>query len=389
MAKPLVTWFSHSHEHSLHWLKLGLMRLAKRGEIRLVQIPNELASGLLPAPMVKNVHRRLVVLTVSDSNLSKVVVADGEDSIFQTSPLIEYCDHYFMCSYRGSFFRGEPFDIGYPWQTEEELAHYKRCWRDLQVRLRGHLHKGRLFYPIGPDLTSARPGGAWINNKIRNLRHRSRSIISDTRDWSHERQQFEERYSYLTSLREIPIRYDIVLKDSLWGWPRHRESLHKSLQKLSEKYSIHSRLSYRECFDYEYAGFDKPSEADFPIEAGTPDLENYERMLASSRLAVLATGFHWGCRNIMTLAQFLGMKILSDPLEYQTLLDPDPLGIEWNVDGSWRSIQPLLDRLQDNTEPAHRKSRHSYFDSVMQPEKVAAYVIGSSLRGHTSVGLRK
>jgi hypothetical protein len=381
MAKPLVTWFSHSHEHSLQWLKLGLMRLAKSGEIRLVQIPNELASGRLPAPMVKKVHRRLVVLTVSDSNLSKVVVADGEDSIFQTSPLIEHCDHYFMCSYRGSFFRGEPFDLGYPWQTEQELTHYKTCWRELQLKLRSHLHKGRLFYPIGPDLTSVQPGGAWIDYKIRNLRHRSRSMISDTRDWNREHRLFEERYSYLTSLREIPIRYDIVLKDSLWGWPRHRESLHKFLQKLAGTYSIHSRLSYRTCFDYEYAGFDKPSEEDFPIETGTPDLENYERMLASSRLAVFATGFHWGCRNIMTLAQFLGMKILSDPLGFETVFDPDPLEMEWNADGRWLSIQPLLDRLQGDTEPAHRKSRQAYFDSVMQPETVAAYVIGGVLHG--------
>jgi len=357
------------------------MRLAKRGEIRLLQIPNELASGLLPAPMVKSVHRRLVVLTVSDLNLSKVVVADGEDSLFQTSPLLEHCDHYFMCSYRGSFFRGEPFDLGYAWQTEEELTHYKTCWRELQLRLRSHLHKGRLFYPIGPDLTTVQPSGGWTDDKIRNLRHRSRSIVTDTRDWGREHQEFEERYSYLTGLREVPIRFDIVLKDSLWGWPRHRESLHRHLQQLAGTYSIHSRLSYRECFQYEYAGFDKPSKGDFPIEAGTPDLENYERMLASSRLGVFAAGFHWGCRNIMTLAQFLGMKILSDPLGFETVFDPGPLEMEWNADGTWHGIQPLLERLHCVTEVVHRNSRQAYFDSVMRPEKVASYVIGGVLRG--------
>ena len=32
--------------------------------------------------------------------------------------------------------------------------------------------------------------------------------------------------------------------------------------------------------------------SDFPIETGR--IDNYEMMLASSRLAVFATGFHWG-----------------------------------------------------------------------------------------------
>jgi hypothetical protein len=377
MGKPIVTWFSHSHEHSLHWLKLGLMRLARRGEIRFLQIPNEIASGL-PAPLVKKVHRRLVVLTVNDSRFTKIVLADGEDSVFQTSPLIEHADHYFVCSYRRSFFHGEPFDLGYSWQTEGELAHYRLLWQELQSSLKNHLHKGRSFYPIGPDLAAAQPDAPWMQNKLRNVRYKIRSSVSHTRDWSREHEQFERRYLYLTTLRESPVRYDIVLRDSLWGWPRHRIALHKLLQKLAERYEIHSRLSYRECFDYEYAGFEKPSRTDFPIEAGTPDAENYEQMFASSRLAVLATGFHWGCRNLMTLAQFLGIQVLGDPLEFQNAYDLSQ-GMEWNVDGRWSKVEPLLDQLRDASETANRKRRQVYFDSVMQPELVANYLIGRAL----------
>lgn len=378
MTKIKVTWFSNRHEHSVQWCKLGFMRLAHAGEITLVQIPNELAGSLLPAPLVAPIHRRKAVLTIQDGCRIKTVILDGEDSIFQTTNLIQYCDHYFVCAYRGSFYRGEPFDLGYCWQTEAELAHYRLLWDERQATLRGHLHKACSFMPIGPDLKNKNTSVAasWMRQKFRNLRHRGLKTITKRRQWRSEWEEFEKRYSALVGLRSEQSKYDITLKDSLWGWPRHRIALHQKLRGLAGEWNIHSQLNYRDCFEYEYAGFERPMASDFPCVVGNPNQDDYEKMLAASRLAVFATGFHWGCRNIQTLAWFLGMHVYSDPLSFEVPGGVDKLQVSWNTDGSWHDMRSILQAVHSDGESSARKARAAAFDENCAPEVVAKRVLG-------------
>ena len=40
LDRPEVTWFANSHDHSVHFIKLGLMRLHRAGDIVLRERPN-------------------------------------------------------------------------------------------------------------------------------------------------------------------------------------------------------------------------------------------------------------------------------------------------------------------------------------------------------------
>ncbi len=369
-----VTWFSNQHEHSVQWCKLGFMRLADAGEISLAQIPNELAGNLLPRPLVSPIHRRKAIIAIEAGGIRRTVVLDGEDSVFQTSDLIRDCDFYFVCAYRGSFYRGEPFDLGYVWQTGAELAHYRKLWSEKQEKLRGHLHKARPFMPIGPDLTKPSHPVSWVRRKLRNGFHRCRCAITRRRDWRLEWKLFEDRYSSLVALRNKKPKYDVVLKDSLWGWPRHRVNLHNKLCSLSKTWKINSQLNYRDCFDYEFAGFDRPKLEDFPVISGDPQ-GDYEEMLAASRLGIFATGFHWGCRNIQTLAWFLGLHVYSDTLSFEVPVDLKGIQSSWHTDGTWSEIEPLLRHVNTNREAERKIGRASAFDRELAPEVVARRVL--------------
>jgi hypothetical protein len=381
MSKPHVVWFSNTHEHSVHWCKLGLMRLADRGEIRLTQIPNELGADYLPPPLVRAVHRRKAVVVVEQSGRRRIAVLDGEDSIFQTSELIEHCDLYFVCAFRKSFFERESFDLGFSWQTEAEVDHYRQLWTTLQSKLGSHFFKARAFMPIGPNLTGAPTRVSRLQQKMRNLVHRTRAVVTPTRDWREQHASFEERFQQLIRLRNAPLQYDVVLRDSLWGWPRHRILLHRKLAEQATEFQIHSQLNYRECFDFEHAGFSKPEPADFPIISGHPDQGDYETMLASSRLAVFSTGFHWGCRNIHTLAWFWGLRVYSDPLSFEFPSDLKLLQTDWNY-SAWDQLNALLKDVQHLDEQNQRKNRQAAFDAFLKPELVANQFLTEMLAGN-------
>lgn len=379
VSRPIVTWFSNRHEHSVQWCKLGFMRLARQGEIVLEQIPNELAQGLLPEPLIAHTHRRKAIIRIRDGKRDVTALLDGEDSIFQTSELILHCDLNFVCAYRGSFFQLEPFDMGYSWQTEKEIDYYRSIWKEKQAELGKHFYKCRPFMPIGPDLTVKEKAQSFLKQKTANLKHRVLSALSHKRDWHIQHEAFEKRYAELLELRSSPIRYDVVLKDSLWGWPRHRNSLHNKLARLGSKWNIHSQLSYRDCFDYEYAGFEKPNPEDYPMVVGNPNQDNYEAMLAASRLAIFATGFHWGCRNIQTLAWFLGVRVLSDRLLFECSISLDTLQNDWNDSDEWSDIESCLVKASNNTEIEEKQKRSKEFDSLLSPEIVANRVLNDCL----------
>jgi hypothetical protein len=378
MSRPVVTWFANPHEHSLHYVKFGLMRLAQRGEIRLVERPGRGAQDL-PAAVRDHAHRRTVAVRVRSGALDRLLVLDGEDSVFQTSPLIEHCDLYLSCSYNGAFFRGEPFRLALPWQTDAETAWYREEYARLQNRFRPHLHKARPLAPIGPDLEWTRPQPLW-RRKLDALRHRLALLRGPRLDWHAQHRRFSRRWAHLHALREEPIRHDVVLKDSLWGWPRHRVALHRRLAGLSARADIRAEL--RHLPPTHHAGPADPSlrPEDFPLVCGGGVGGDYETMLARSRLAVFATGFHWGCRNIVTLAWFLGLKVLSDPFAHETWFDFTELETEFTAgSGDWSEVDALLARFSRADALAARPRIRAAFDRLMGPEACARKALESAL----------
>lgn len=371
--QPVITWFSNNHEHSLHWIKLGLMRLSETGCIQLYDIPCHLARGELPDHWVTHSYRRLVALKVKFEKKEILVLLDGEDSVFQTSPLILDCDYYFSCAFHKPFFSGAPFSMALPWQSKSELSFYIDSYRHLQAEFSEHLYKAYPLGPIGPELESA-PAMNWSRQKMRNVRHRLRRLLTPTLNWSYQHRRFESRMQALARLRKVQPIHDVVLRDSLWGWPRHRIALHARLAALNGRFDIRTLLTWRKAEDYELGDETAPDPGTFPRTAGFAIPPDYEAGLAASRLGVFATGFHYGCRSITTLAWYLGLRTYVDPLSFDSGVDLTGLDIAVNHEGNWPQLEHFLDVAA--SEPIQeRERRQNIFDQELAPERLAARML--------------
>jgi hypothetical protein len=372
---PIVTWFANDHDHSVHYFKYGLMRLARMGEIRFQELPNELAGNLLPGPVRVHKHRRTAAVRIESGKTSRLIILDGEDSIFQLSPLIQWCDVYFSCTYRRRFFEQESFDLELPWQTDCETGYYRELYYKLQGRYKDHLHRARPLMPIGAAMEWTGPE-SYVERKAWGLRHKFSKLSAPKIDWGIQFARFEKRWDHLMRLRALAPSHDVILKDSLWGWPRHRIALHQELARLAGDYDVRAELHYRVAEAYELGTHPAPSAVDFPMIAGGPVSGDYEEMLARSRLAVFATGFHYGCRNIVSLAWLLGIRTLTDPFSNEAIYDFEKTGVTLHQSGDWREIRVELEKAR--MEPVEaRIARQRTFDEIGSPELAARWIVAS------------
>ena len=377
MPRLNVIWFGNDHDHFVHYFKYGLMKLARDGEIHFREIPNDQAGDLLPPQIRDHRHRRTAAVRIDDGTQSRILILDGEDSIFQLSPLIQWCDLYFSCTYRRKFFEWEPFDLELPWQTEGEISHYRNLYYKLQNDYRDHLHKARPLMPMGPAMEWTKQPD-FIRRKAWGARHKFSKLFAPWIDWGIQCARFEKRWEHLHQLRELEPVHDVVLKDSLWGWPRHRLALHRKLADLSDRYDIRSELHYRSAQPYELGGHLAPNPDDFPMISGGGVQGDYEEAIARSRLGVFATGFHYGCRNIVTLAWFLGLPTLSDPFSFESIYDFSEVGVEIHRSGSWEEIPEALETARCENKQIRIK-RQQRFDEIADPIRGARWILNKSM----------
>jgi hypothetical protein len=168
-----------------------------------------------------------------------------------------------------------------------------------------------------------------------------------------------------------------VLLDTLWGWPRHRLALHRRLQSISGHYRVHSRLNWSEPVPYDGSAENPLNPADFPV--ATEPIDDYESMLAASRVAVLATGFHWGWRAIMAFALMVGLPVYMDRPLFEPWFSLDDFVMFWNTDGAWNDLEQHLDATTEPRWNEIRLHNQSQYDRAMDPERVANYVLMTAL----------
>ncbi len=147
------------------------------------------------------------------------------------SPLLHDCDVYFCSGYSQRFFEARAFIEPYPWQTEAELTFYRERASWLIDNYGSVFSRVKPFVPMAPNM-GRRSRVSKNAMRLRNLRRKIVKVMTGTLDWTAEHEDFEERYRELLSYRDLPQRYDIVLMDSLWGWPRHRVALHTEQARL-------------------------------------------------------------------------------------------------------------------------------------------------------------
>ncbi|RYY68267.1 MAG: hypothetical protein EOO13_12765 [Chitinophagaceae bacterium] len=103
--------------------------------------------------------------------------------------------------------------------------------------------------------------------------------------------------------------------------------------------------------------------------------EKYELMLAKSRMAVFACGFHWGWRSIMMLALSTGIPVLTDRLLTEAYFDMNEFYLHQQEDHSWGSIEGELKKIDHSSWASIKLRNQSVYDMYMAPEAVARYFL--------------
>lgn len=374
MEVPEIIWFQNNHEHRNHLLLHGVMKLHKAGQIRFVYKSGQELEKFVNSPKLRDhVHRHTSFFLFRNQGKQLRVLVDSEDSFAQFCPLIEEADIYFTAAYNTRFFKNKQFLEPYHWQTKEEVEVYEKGAEELIRQYGAHFDKARKFVPIGPN--SGHPvQKTYLAKKIQNAKDKYHRHFTTQLYWEPQYEMFEARNNYLKSLRKTNLEYDIVLHDTLWGWPEHRYRLHQELKRLSGKYKIHSVLKWHD------SGEANPlDKQEFPI-ISRPIEGNYEEMLASSRLAVFATGFHWGWRNIMTLAFYWGLPVLMDEPLFEPYFEMKEFQYFSHQTGEWKEIETILGQIDKTAWDSIKAHNQMIYDQFMLPEKVAKYVVGELTR---------
>jgi hypothetical protein len=371
-----ITWFRHRDEHRNELLRFGLMRLARAGRLTYREVPWSEVSGAGFSPTVASSsphHSSIFAIDFEGGKLRCLV--DSEDSFYWMSPLISEVELYFCSGFNADFFRGCEFPRPNAWQSEDEISYYRSRAKELIDKHRDDFSKVLPFVPIGPNLSTPENVGAALR-KIRNARHKFGSFVSDGLYWQLEYETYSRRYGRLLSLRHAPLKYDVVLNDSLWGWPTRRISLHENLRSLKDKFKIHAKLSWAPPVPFDASDRLNLRSTEFPKMVG--QIDDYEKMLASSRLGIFATGFHWGWRSIMTLAMLLGIPILADRPLLQPWFKLDQFDLAFNDAKDWSCIESSLIEISAESWRERRERNTRLYDLFMAPEAVATYVLNAT-----------
>ena len=340
-----VTWFNNDHEHRNELLRFGLMRLHRQGQLAYGERPlNQATRFGFSERISRRIHRHTSVILVQDGSVSVKCLVDSEDSFFFITEMVQDVDRYFCAGYSSQFFLERKFVPPYSWQTASEVEYYIDRADTLIREFGSSFNRVRKFVPIGPSL-ARKDRVSYFSQRMRNAHHKLDLTLLGGRSWLFRYQDFESRYRYLLELRNAPLEYDVVLVDTLWGWPRHRQKLHSVLKSLSERYEIHSCLNWSEPTEKD-GGAERPlDKAEFPMCTGP--VIDYESMLAASRLGVFAAGFHWGWRSVMSLALLFGLPVYSDPLILEPWFDMGQFDIHSNKSGDWTGVERCLAGISD------------------------------------------
>ncbi|MCP4309578.1 MAG: hypothetical protein GY788_32825 [bacterium] len=355
------------------------MRLHRAGEIKYVETDWERRTqyGFAAEPTARALKANSLI-AIEAGGVHRRCVVESNDSFYVMSHLVRHTDVYFCAGYNTTFFRERQLPPILSWQTDADVEQYARKGRELIAEYGDHFDRVAPFIPIAPNMHRQSPISA-LRQKVRNVRHRATRLLGHAHDWSGNHGDFEDRYAYLLSLRNQPTHYDVVLLDTLWGWPRHRLALHERLASLAAQGRIvHSRLAWQEPSPWDGSETNPFEKERFPIVLGA-EIDGYEPMLAHSRLAPLATGFHFGWRNIMTLGLMIGVPIMTDRIILEPWFGIDRFQIEWNEEDDWNGLLQVLDRTTDELRTRIANHNTAAFDEFMTPERTARYVIDTAL----------
>lgn len=375
---PTVRWFKHDHDYRNFSLRHGLMRLHRAGVLRYREEPLRAAvNGGFSDVVIAHNHRHTSLISVSIGRDNRRCIVDSEDSFLCMAGIMAHADIYFCAGYNSAFFREKRFNSPYPWLRPHETAFYERRAAALIESDGAYFDRVRPFVPIGPN-TGRTSGPGRLESKLRNGYDKLARQITDGEPWFFAYLDFELRYRSLMALRDRPEEHDVVLLDTLWGWPRHRVALHRQLADLAARgHDIHAKLNWAEPSVWDGSDQDPLDKSLFPMQIGA--VSNYEAMLAASRMAVFASGFHWGWRNIMSFAMLLGLPIFADRIFLEPWFDMSRFEIAWNDSPQWDGLGAALGRVTGQERARIGARNQAAYDDLLAPERVAEYFVAGAL----------
>ena len=355
-------------------LRFGLMRLHLAKEI--IYIEQDISQAFLAGFSKKissDKHNHLSFLSLENKSRSTKIIVDNEDSFIHCSPYLKEADYYFTAAYSSDFYKNKTFPKVYNWQKEDDINWYQTESSSIIKRLSEHFYKVKPFIPIAPNLTSSEKKNRFNQGMI-NAANKMTKFFKNRNYWRPALNDFEKRYNTIRSLRNNGLKYDVILSDTLWGWPKHRIKLHRKLAKLSVTYSINAILNWHPPYIHDGSMNAKIDNRDFPMHSGEV-ITNYEKMLSESKLGTFATGFHWGWRNIMTFSLCIGIPVVMDKPIFEPYFDFNKFKVFYNEDGEWNDIRPLLDKITPEYWEQIKTHNQLIYDQYLAPEAVARYLI--------------
>ncbi|MBL4674833.1 MAG: hypothetical protein JKY70_01285 [Mucilaginibacter sp.] len=376
MAKTVVCWYRHGHENRNDLLRYGLMQLHVQGLIKYIErdITKATEAGY-SSTVADSQHRHVSFLTVLKQSHLKKILVDSEDSFIHLSGFITEADVYFAAGYNTDIHIHKKIPAGYVWQTDADLDWYREKISTIINALGNQFNKIKPFIPIGPNLAFNGKSSALVV-KRNNIIYRLNKFFTGNIYWHSNYSSFNKRYDELLALRSSKLKYDVILNDTLWGWPLHRIRLHKKLAALAGKFRIQAVLNWHS--PYHEDGSDKlelnPNA--FPIKTGG-DITDYEKMLSESKMGVFASGFHWGWRNIMTLGLLVGVPVLIDELLLEPYFNMREFDMHFNSDTDWNTIEGLLNNISPEKWETTKLHNQSVYDRYLAPSAVANYFLNT------------
>jgi len=355
-------------------LRFGLMRLHMAKEI--IYIEQDI-SHAVSAGFSKNIstdkHHYLSFLLLQNKSGSARIIVDNEDSFIHCSPFLKEADYYFTAAYNSDFYKNKIFPGVYGWQKGNDISWYQSESSSIIEKLGDHFYKVKPFVPIAPSLTSGEKKNR-INQRMINITNKITVFFQNRNYWHPALKDFEKRYNTICSFRNKELKYDVVLNDTLWGWPMHRIKLHRKLARLSGTYHINAILNWHPPYIYDGSVNLKTDSRNFPMCSGEI-ITNYEKMLSESKLGIFATGFHWGWRNVVTFALCVGIPVYMDKPIFEPYFDFDKFRIFYNEDGEWDDIQSTLTKITPELWEKIKAHNQFIYDQYLAPEAVARYLI--------------
>jgi hypothetical protein len=339
-----IYWINNFNPRA-YYLQFSLMKLAKQNEISYKEILKKTAIKKfnLSDNFFKGIIGGISCFIAQKGNSIIKVLVDDSDGFGSLSPSIVDADLYFCGPYNSSFHASKEFKQPYKWLKDYNLNTYIEKANYLIKQYGEHFGKIKKYIPVAMGFPNVRK----IHFRFTFFKIPFLMPILLGRKKKYK--LFQKRYNELLKHRDNRLNYDIVVRDTLWGWPPHRAKLHQQLNRLSSKYKIYNQVNPYKNSKKRLQQI-KSQYPDIPIENINRPIEfvePFEKMSTSSRLCVFATGKHWGWRMIMFVVLINGLPILMDKPLYEPYFDLNNFKIFY-TENEWEDIEKYLELIDDN-----------------------------------------